>query len=73
MHPLTRAFLAAAQEIGVTGNDDMNGARREGAALDQQNRRDRFRGNAGQTYLRAAKRRPNLLLLTEAPATRILL
>jgi len=72
VHPLTQAFLDAAQESGVQVNADMNGSSREGAALYQQNRRGRFRANAGQTYLRAARRRPNLRLLTEAPVTRIL-
>ena len=73
VHPLTRAFIEAAQELGVGYNPDMNGAEREGVAFYQQNRHGRFRAQPAQTYLRRARRRRNLRVLTEAPCTRILL
>ena len=72
VHPLTRAFIEAAQELGVGYNPDMNGAEREGVAFYQQNRHGRFRAQPAQTYLRRARRRRNLRILTEASCTRIL-
>ncbi len=35
VNPLTRAFLAAAEEIGIAGNPDFNGEEQDGAALYQ--------------------------------------
>ncbi|UZF94926.1 GMC family oxidoreductase [Bosea sp. NBC_00550] len=72
VHPLTRSFVEAAQALGIPHNPDMNGGEREGAALFQQNRRGRFRAQPAQTYLREARARPNLSVLTGARAARIL-
>ena len=72
VHPLTKAFVDAADEIGVPFNADMNGARREGVAYYQQNRKGRFRAQPAQTYLRQARRRANLDIRTEAIVTRIM-
>jgi choline dehydrogenase len=72
IHPLTRAFVKAAEEIGMPYNPDMNGETRDGVAYYQQNRSGRFRSQPAQTYLRAARRRPNLSVKTEATCTRIL-
>lgn len=71
-HPLGLAFLQAAAENGLPTRDSHNGPVREGAAFFRQNRQGRFRGGAGQTYLRAARRRPNLRVVTEALAGKIL-
>lgn len=73
VHPLSQAFLDAAEGLGFARNEDMNGPHREGAALFQQNRRGRFRANPAQTYLRQARRRLNLTVLTETPCQRIIL
>ncbi|MDI6028797.1 GMC family oxidoreductase N-terminal domain-containing protein [Corticibacterium sp. UT-5YL-CI-8] len=72
VHPLTQAFVEAAQETGLPLNPDMNGASREGVAFYQQNRKGRFRGQPAQTYLRQARGRANLDVRTEAVCTRIL-
>jgi len=72
VHPLTRAFVQGAQEAGMPYNADMNGATREGAAFFQHNRKGRFRSQPAQTYLRAAKKRPNLEVKVEAMVSRIL-
>lgn len=71
VHLLSLAFLDAAEEMGFTRRDDMNGHEREGVSLFQQNRRGRFRANPAQTYLRAAKRRNNLVVLTGMPCSKI--
>lgn len=69
VHPLTRAFLKAAEEQGSAINADLNGPRREGVALYQQNRKGHFRSQPAQTYLRQARSRPNLRVLTGAHCT----
>ncbi|CAK7041174.1 choline dehydrogenase [Kerstersia gyiorum] len=65
-HPLTLAFVEAAASLGFPVNEDMNGPRREGVALFQQNRRGRFRANPAQTYLRQARKRRNLRIISES-------
>ncbi|HXX82352.1 MAG TPA: GMC family oxidoreductase N-terminal domain-containing protein [Casimicrobiaceae bacterium] len=71
VHPLTRAFVEGAQEIGMPYIDDMNGATREGASYFQHNRDGRFRSQPAQTYLRIARNRPNLQIKVETTATRV--
>jgi choline dehydrogenase len=66
---LTRAFLRAAEALGSRYNPDINGAVREGVALYQQNRKGRFRSQPAQSYLRAARRRGNVTVLTNALCT----
>ena len=70
-HPLTRAFVEGAQEIGMPYVADMNGDTREGASYFQHNVDGRFRSQPAQTYLRVARGRPNLQVKVEAIATRI--
>jgi choline dehydrogenase-like flavoprotein len=71
-HPLTRAFVEGAQEIGMPYVADMNGDTREGAAYFQHNVDGRFRSQPAQTYLRVARKRPNLQVKVEAMATKVL-
>jgi choline dehydrogenase len=71
-HPLGLAFLQATAESGLPVRESHNGLNREGAAFFQQTRHGRFRGGAGQTYLRAARRRSNLRVLTGALANRVI-
>jgi choline dehydrogenase len=71
-HPLSDAFLEACAQAGLRVNPGINGPVREGAAAFHQNRRDRFRGGPAQTYLRQAKRRANLSILTGTMAERVL-
>jgi choline dehydrogenase len=71
-HELCDAFIAAAEETGIPRNDDFNGARQEGAGYFQTTSRRGRRCSAAVGYLRPARRRPNLRVLTEAPSTRVL-
>jgi choline dehydrogenase len=70
--PLTHAFVEAAQQAGFALTPDYNGRNQEGVGYAQMTRKGRFRGSTAQTFLKAAKGRPNLHVLTGAPATRLL-
>ena len=69
-HPLSRVFIAAAEESGLAFNPDLNGATIEGAGLYQITTRGGFRESTASAYLR--KPRPNLAITTNAQVTRIL-
>lgn len=71
-HPLNAAFLGACAEAGLTVNPTLNGTQREGAAAFHQNRLGRFRHGPAQTYLRSARGRRNLDVLTNSLALRVL-
>lgn len=71
-HALTRVFVRACEEAGIARTDDFNGARQEGAGVYQTTSRDGRRCSAAAGYLRPARGRPNLTVVTEARARRIL-
>jgi choline dehydrogenase len=71
-HPLCEAFITATQQAGLPRNDDFNGPSQEGAGYFQLTARNGRRCSTAVGYLRQAQRRPNLEILTEAPASRIL-
>jgi len=73
LHPLSRAFLDSAEAAGFPANPDFNGAGQDGFGRYQVNQRGGRRWSAADGYLRPALRRPNLTVLTDAPATRVLL
>ncbi|WP_119388454.1 GMC family oxidoreductase [Taklimakanibacter lacteus] len=68
-HPLSRLFIAAAQEVGIPPSADLNGATIEGAGLYQITTRKGFRESAASAYLR---KRPNLDIVTRAQATKLI-
>jgi choline dehydrogenase len=72
-HELCDAFIAAAEQCGIPRNDDFNGARQEGVGYFQTTSRRGRRCSAAVGYLRPARKRPNLRVLTEAPALRVLI
>ncbi len=65
------AFIAAAEEIGIPRNDDFNGARQEGAGYFQLTVHGGRRWSTATGYLRPARRRPNLRVMTRALARRV--
>ena len=71
-HPLTHAYVQAGQEAGLRFNPDLNGATQEGVGYFQINTRDGFRMSTARAYLWPARRRPNLVVETDALATGIL-
>ena len=70
--PLTHCFVEAAQQAGFPLSKDYNGKVQEGVGYAQMTRLGRFRGSTAQTFLREAKKRPNLRIETDAIATRLL-
>jgi choline dehydrogenase len=73
VNPLTRAFLAAANEIGVASNPDFNGATQEGFGLYQLTQKNCERCSAVDGYLKNAVGRPNLKVLTGAHVARVII
>lgn len=70
-HPLCDAFIAAAGEAGHPVNQDFNGATQEGAGYYQATARNGRRASAAVAYLRPARARPNLEIVTGALVRRI--
>ena len=71
-HPLCDAFVAACAEGGLPPNEDFNGARQEGAGYYQMTARRGRRCSTAVGYLKPARERPNLRVVTESMATKIL-
>ncbi|HLG46337.1 MAG TPA: GMC family oxidoreductase N-terminal domain-containing protein [Reyranella sp.] len=70
--PLTHHFVKAAQEAGFPFNPDLNGKQRYGVGYSQMTRRGRWRGSTAQTFLREARKRPNLRVETDAQTGKLL-
>lgn len=63
-HPISSAFVRAAQEIGLPFNPDFNGAQQAGVGFYQTTTFAQRRGSTAATYLRAVRRSPRLTLRT---------
>jgi len=72
-HPLSRAFLRAAQEAGYPYNDDFNGRDQAGVGFYQTTTFDGRRGSTAVTYLKSVRRNPLLTVRTGCEVTRILI
>jgi len=71
-HPLCEAFIEAAQQAGFPRNDDFNGPSQEGAGYFQLTAKNGRRWSTAVGYLRQARPRPNLAVVSDALATRVL-
>ena len=71
-HPLCDAFIEAAELSGYPRNDDFNGPRQEGAGYFQLTTKNGRRWSTSVGYLRPARNRPNLTIVADALATRVL-
>ena len=71
-HPLTEAFLEAAQAAGVPRTTDFNGAQQEGVGYGQFNQRRGMRVSSVDAWLNPALRRQNLQLITDALVHKLL-
>ena len=71
--PVYDAWLDAARAAGFPVTDDYNGRQQEGFGRGQYTIRDGYRSSAATAYLRPAKSRPNLDVVTGALATRVLM
>ena len=72
-HVLAEAFVHAAQAVGIPFTDDLNGESNEGVGFVPVSQRGGRRFSVLDGYLRPARRRPNLTIVTDALATRILI
>jgi choline dehydrogenase len=70
-HPTCGVFLAACAEIGLPTLEDCNGRDMEGAFLTQASQRDGWRCSTEKAYLRPARLRRNLHVITCAEVERI--
>jgi choline dehydrogenase len=70
-HPLAEAFVEAAVQCGHPRNEDFNGSIQEGAGYYQTTMRKGVRSSTAAGYLKQARRRANLKVVSEALATRI--
>ncbi len=71
-HPLAEAYVEAAVQCGYPRNDDFNGASQEGAGYYQTTMSNGVRSSTAAGYLKEARRRANLKVVSEALATRII-
>lgn len=72
-HPLTDAFVLAAEEEGYPFNPDYNGPTLDGVGYVQLTQRNGWRCSTARSYLAPARRRPNLVVETRATVSRILI
>jgi choline dehydrogenase len=72
VNPLSLAFLDAAEAAGYARNSDFNGAEQSGFGQYQVTMRNGARCSTAVGYLSEARRRPNLTVVTQAQATRVL-
>jgi choline dehydrogenase len=70
---LAEAMLLACEQAGIPRNEDFNGPRQEGAGYYQTTTKNQRRWSTASAYLRPARGRPNLIVRTQAHATRILI
>ncbi|MFT5181459.1 MAG: choline dehydrogenase [Alphaproteobacteria bacterium] len=71
-HPLADAFIDSAAALGYPRTNDFNGPSPEGFGYLQLTSRNGLRSSTAVAFLRPARKRPNLHVVTSAHATRIL-
>jgi choline dehydrogenase len=69
---LSKAFVRAAQELGLTFTPDFNGASQDGVGYYDVTQKNARRESASTAYLRPARRRRNLTIQPDALATKVL-
>ncbi len=71
-NPLSKAFVRSCQEIGLPFNGDVNGAEQDGVTFYDVTQRNVRRESSATAFLRPAKGRPNLTVVTRAQTTKVL-
>jgi choline dehydrogenase len=72
LHPACDNFLRAGTECGFRRSRDFNSASNEGVGTYQITAKGGFRMSTARAYLKPARKRPNLTVISHAQATRIL-
>ena len=70
--PIAEFFIQAATQVGIPLNADYNGEKQEGVGYFQQTAHKGFRWSTAKGFLRPARKRANLTVMTKAQTTRIL-
>lgn len=70
--PIADFFIKAATQIGIPFNKDYNGEKQEGVGYFQQTAHKGFRWSTAKGFLRPARKRSNLTVLTKAQTRRVL-
>jgi choline dehydrogenase len=71
-HPLCDAFIDACVQAGLSRTDDFNGASQEGAGYFQLTTRNGRRWSTARGYLKPARKRENLAVISNALTSRVL-
>ena len=71
-HPLVEAFKKAANSLGVPETDDFNNLTQEGVGYYQLTTHKGFRCSTAVAYLKPAKQRKNLAILTNSQACKVI-
>jgi choline dehydrogenase len=69
---ISQVFVRAAGEVGYPLSDDFNGADQEGVGFYQVTQKDGRRCSSARAYLHPIRQRPNLTIITNALASRVL-
>ncbi|WP_430415496.1 GMC family oxidoreductase [Parasphingorhabdus sp.] len=72
-NPLSEAFLEAGQQAGMPLAEDVNRGAQEGISYFQINTEKGKRSNTARAFLKPAKARPNLTVVTDASVTKVIL
>lgn len=70
-HPLTQACISAAQEMGMTYVNDINGWNQEGVGFYQTTTKNGERASTSTVFLKPALDNPNLTVITDALVEKI--
>ncbi|MEE9315028.1 MAG: GMC family oxidoreductase N-terminal domain-containing protein [Rhizobiaceae bacterium] len=70
-HKIAKAFIEAAQETQLPNNDDFNGPTQEGVGLYQVTQKNGERCSAAAAYIHPHMDRPNLVVITDSVAEKI--
>lgn len=72
-HELIEAVIGAGERLGIPRTRDFNGVKQEGVGYYQLTTRNGRRCSTAQAYLKPARRRANLRVVTETRAERVLI
>ena len=71
-HPICEQFIAGAHALGMPANPDYNGRSQAGAGYFQRSIDGRWRMSTSRGFLREARQRTNLTIITRAQATSVM-